>query len=74
LRDAFKPESLVLQDFLLTFEFEFGYVKHRKMRASPSKLARIRSFDLPNQTATSFRPLRFVLLAELEKLSKRKIN
>jgi hypothetical protein len=42
------------------------------MRASPSKLARIRSFDLPNQTATSIRPLRFVLLAELEKLSKRK--
>jgi hypothetical protein len=43
------------------------------MRASRPKLARIRSFDLPNQIAVSFiTSLRFVLLAELEKLSKRK--
>ncbi len=47
--------------------------RHRKMRASRPKLARIRSFDLPNQIAVSFiTSLRFVLLAELEKLSKRK--
>jgi hypothetical protein len=70
----FKPKSLVLLDFLLLFSLTSVRFNTEKA-GSPRQVTRfISSLILANQNATSVRPLQFCKLAELDRLSKRKIN